>query len=117
MWPITSRRRPTAIPAIKNYFKAYATNDQVRHIIESKQYTDLATNPVFSTSDFKAVPEKYRTLDSRIHQGLRLLESVRRLEDFLCSIPTPNAASTPPATFSSARSPTPSPRSSRSPSP
>jgi hypothetical protein len=51
-----------AIPAIKTYFKAYITSDQVRHIIESKQFTDLATNPVFSTRDFKAVPAKYRTL-------------------------------------------------------
>jgi type I restriction enzyme, R subunit len=51
-----------AIPALKNYFKAYATSDQIRHIIESGQLTDLATNPVFSTSDFKAVPAKYRTL-------------------------------------------------------
>ncbi len=25
--------------------------------------TELATNPVFSTRDFKAVPEKYRVLD------------------------------------------------------
>ena len=33
-----------------------------RHIIESRQFTDLATNPVFSTRDFKAVPPKYRTL-------------------------------------------------------
>ena len=52
----------TAIPAIKTYFKAYVTSDQVRHIIESKQFTDLATNPTFSTRDFRAVPEKYRTL-------------------------------------------------------
>jgi type I restriction enzyme R subunit len=51
-----------AIPAIKNYFKAYVTSDQVRHIIESRHFTDLATNPVFSTRDFRAVPEKYRTL-------------------------------------------------------
>ncbi len=49
-----------AIPAIKNYFKAYVTSDQIRHIIESKHYTDLATNPIFSTRDFKAVPESYR---------------------------------------------------------
>ena len=34
----------------------------MRHIIESRQFTDLATNPVFSTRDFRAVPEKYRTL-------------------------------------------------------
>ena len=51
-----------AIPALKTYFKAYVTSDQIRHIIESGQLTDLATNPVFSTSDFKAVPKKYRTL-------------------------------------------------------
>ena len=51
-----------AIPAIKNYFKAYATSDQVRQIIESKQFTDLATNSIFSTADFRAVPKKYRFL-------------------------------------------------------
>ena len=51
-----------AIPAIKNFFKAYVTSDQIRHIIESKSFTDLATNPVFSTRDFKAVPPKYRFL-------------------------------------------------------
>jgi type I restriction enzyme R subunit len=51
-----------AIPAIKTYFKAYATSDQVRHIIESGHFTDLATNPVFSTKDLKAVPAKYRKL-------------------------------------------------------
>jgi len=50
-----------AIPAIKTYFKAYVTSDQVRHIIESKHFTDLATNPVFSSNDFRAVPPKYRT--------------------------------------------------------
>ena len=51
-----------AIPAIKTYFKAYVTSDRVRDIIESRQFTDLATNPVFSTRDFRAVPEKYRVL-------------------------------------------------------
>ena len=51
-----------AIPAIRNYFKAYATSDQFRDIIESKRFTDLATNPSFSTADFRAVPEKYRAL-------------------------------------------------------
>lgn len=51
-----------AIPAMKTYFKAYVTSDQVRHIIENGQYTDLATNPVFSTRDFRAVPEKYRAV-------------------------------------------------------
>jgi len=51
-----------AIPAIKTYFKAYVISDQIRHIIESRHFTDLATNPVFSTRDFRAVPEKYRSL-------------------------------------------------------
>jgi type I restriction enzyme R subunit len=51
-----------AIPAIKTYFKAYITSGQLRDIIESGQFTDLATNPSFSTRDFKAVPAKYRVL-------------------------------------------------------
>ncbi len=51
-----------AIPAIKTFFKAYVTSDQIRHIIESRQFTDLATNPVFSSRDFRAVPAKYRAL-------------------------------------------------------
>ncbi len=51
-----------SIPAIRHFFKAYLTSDQVRHIIEAKRYGDLATNPVFSMKDFKHVPEKYRAL-------------------------------------------------------
>ena len=51
-----------SIPAIRNYFKAYVTSDYIRHIIENRDYTELATNPTFSTRDFKAVPEKYRGL-------------------------------------------------------
>ena len=51
-----------AIPAIKTYFKAYVTSDQIRHIIESRDFTDLATNPYFTTHDFRAVPQPYRTL-------------------------------------------------------
>lgn len=58
----TKPQEADSIPAIKNFFKAYVTSDQVRHIIESRQFTDLATNPVFSTRDYRAVPEKYRTL-------------------------------------------------------
>ena len=51
-----------AIPAIRNFFKAYAISDNIRYIIQSGQLTDLATNPLFSTRDYKAVPEKYRRL-------------------------------------------------------
>lgn len=53
---------PSAIPAIKNYFKAYLTSGQVRNIIDSRHFTDLATNPSFTTQDFRDVPERYRTL-------------------------------------------------------
>ena len=58
----TKPEEAAAIPAIKTYFKAYATSDAVRGIIESGHYTDLATNPYFSTRDFRAVPAKYRAL-------------------------------------------------------
>jgi type I restriction enzyme R subunit len=58
----TRPEEAAAIPAIKTYFKAYVTSDQVRHVIESRHFTDLATNPVFSNRDFKAVPPKYRAL-------------------------------------------------------
>ena len=51
-----------AIPAIKTYFKAYVTSGRVRDIIETRQFTDLATNPEFSTRDFKSVPARYRAL-------------------------------------------------------
>ena len=58
----TKPEEAEAIPAIKNFFKAYATSDSVRGIIESGHFTDLATNPYFSTRDFTAVPAKYRAL-------------------------------------------------------
>lgn len=51
-----------AIPAIKTYFKAYITSNRLRDIIETRNFTDLATNPSFTTHDFKAVPKKYRDL-------------------------------------------------------
>ncbi len=51
-----------SIPAIRAYFKAYVTSDLTRHIVDSKLFTDLATNAIFSIGDFRAVPEKYRTL-------------------------------------------------------
>jgi len=51
-----------SIPAIKSYFKAYVTNDQIRKIIEGKNYTELATNAFFSMNDFTSVPKSYRNL-------------------------------------------------------
>ena len=49
-----------ALPAIRNYFKAYATSGYLRDIIEKRQFTDLSTFPAFSTRDYKQVPAKYR---------------------------------------------------------
>lgn len=53
---------PESVPAIKTYFKACATSPALRSILASGHLTDLATNPAFSTKDYKAVPAKYRTL-------------------------------------------------------
>ena len=55
--------KPTdSITAIKAFFKAYVSNNQIRHIVENRDFTDLATNPVFSSRDLKAVPEEYRDI-------------------------------------------------------
>jgi type I restriction enzyme R subunit len=51
-----------ALPAMKNYFKAYASSNHLRHIIENKEFAALATNAAFSTKDYRAVPEKYRAV-------------------------------------------------------
>ena len=59
--PPTSAWNP-ASPSKKTYFKAYVTSDRIRHIIDSRHFTELATNPTFSTSDFGAVPEQYHAL-------------------------------------------------------
>jgi type I restriction enzyme R subunit len=50
------------IPALKQFFKAYVTNGQVRDIIESKRFTELYTTSSFTVADLKAVPVKYRKL-------------------------------------------------------
>lgn len=50
----------TSLPAMKRYFKAYATSDKFRSIINDKDYGRLTTNPSFTTRDFRAVPELYR---------------------------------------------------------
>ena len=50
------------IPALKYYFKAYITDSQLRHIIDSKDYAELNTYPRFSMQDFKAVKDSWRTV-------------------------------------------------------
>jgi len=48
-----------SITAIKVFFKAYATDMNLRDIIDRGQYTALATNPAFSIKDLRAVPKEY----------------------------------------------------------
>ena len=54
--------RADSVAAIKTYFKAYTTDGYTRDIIDKRQFSRLATSPVFSIGDFRAVPEKYRAL-------------------------------------------------------
>jgi len=53
---------PADYAAVKTYFKAYATNKSVQHIIDNKDFTALNTLPGFSMPQYKAVPENYRAL-------------------------------------------------------
>ena len=54
--------RTESVVVIKTYFKAYATDNYVRDIIDKRQFTRLATNPVFSSQNYLAVPKEYRDL-------------------------------------------------------
>jgi len=42
---------------IKNYFKAYITDSEIRNIIESKEYSSLATNPKIKIEELKELDE------------------------------------------------------------
>ena len=55
-------RRPASIPAVKNYFKAYAADGHVRHAIDQRRFASLATHASFSTGDLRQVPERFRDL-------------------------------------------------------
>ncbi|MEO8350388.1 MAG: restriction endonuclease subunit R, partial [Chthoniobacteraceae bacterium] len=51
------------IPALKQFFKAYATDSQVRTIIDdATRLTELYTTSSFTIADLKAVPPAYRKL-------------------------------------------------------
>ena len=54
--------RARSIIAIKNYFKAYATDPHMRDIVDGRQFALLATHAGFSLQDFRAVPPRYRSL-------------------------------------------------------
>jgi type I restriction enzyme R subunit len=48
------------IVALKYFFKAYATDNRLRDIIDNGHLTELNVNPSFGMADFKAVPKKWR---------------------------------------------------------
>ncbi len=70
-----------AMPAIKNYFKAYVTSDQVRDIIESQAVHRSGHQPGVLHQRLQGRAGEVSRPRSRIRQGLRLLEPVRRLEE------------------------------------
>ena len=51
-----------SVLAIKAFFKAYASDEEIRHIIKKRQFTDLNFTPIFPLDTYIAVPKKYRTL-------------------------------------------------------
>ena len=53
-----------AIPAIKNYFKAYIISDLVRSIIDRREFTELSTNPVFFDKRFSLCPPEVPCYDT-----------------------------------------------------
>lgn len=48
------------LSALKYFFKAYIVDQDIRRIIESKDFHALQTHPTLTISDFKAVTFKYR---------------------------------------------------------
>jgi type I restriction enzyme R subunit len=45
------------ISQIRNFFKAYVTDNEIRDIMENKEYNRLATNPKVTIADLKALGE------------------------------------------------------------
>lgn len=50
------------IKALKYFFKAYIVDQDIRKIIETKDFQALQTNPTLTISQFKAVATKYREM-------------------------------------------------------
>ncbi len=46
--------------ALKYFFKAYIVDNEIRKIIETKDFQALQTNPTLSISQFKEVANKYK---------------------------------------------------------
>jgi hypothetical protein len=67
---------------LKNYFKAYVTSDQIRHIIDTSStptWPPTRFSPARLQGRARALPRP----DSQLHQGLRVPEPVCRLTPML----------------------------------
>ena len=53
-------KHAAAIVAMKYFFKAYATDEGLREIIEKGRLTELNVHPAFNMADFRAVPKEWR---------------------------------------------------------
>ncbi len=51
---------PKTISALKYFFKAYISDNQVRDIIDRKSLAELNVNPTFGMKEYRAVPEAWR---------------------------------------------------------
>ncbi|HDI1215369.1 TPA: DEAD/DEAH box helicase family protein [Aeromonas hydrophila] len=49
-----------AVLAMKYFFKAYATNADLRAIVDDKRFGELNVNPAFGVGDLQAVPPEWR---------------------------------------------------------
>ena len=47
---------------MKYFFNAYTTDKHLQMIIDNKNFADLNVNSSFNSKDFKAVPQKCRTV-------------------------------------------------------
>lgn len=53
---------PSTIIPMKYYFKAYATNNQIRDIIDNGRFGELYVNSTFNMNDYEAVPKEWRSV-------------------------------------------------------
>nr|VFJ88611.1 MAG: type I restriction enzyme, R subunit [Candidatus Kentron sp. LFY] len=73
--PADLERHNDAIVPLKYFFKAYATDRELRDIIDNKRFEDLHTNPGFGMDDLEATPSRWR---QRVPEYIGLYVSLER---------------------------------------
>lgn len=53
---------PEIIVPMKYYFKAYITDNELRQIVENKDFSKLYANSTLPFEDYKSVPEEWREI-------------------------------------------------------